>query len=154
VTQARMTAADLIAAAVALGAAAWTFYESARWPAPDFVGGPALIPRLVAAIVVLAAVVIAGRALAGRALPVEEPVPARQRWRIAGVTLLTVALALALEPLGFVPAAILYLAGFALIIGARRPLPLAVFSIGLPIGMYLLFDRLLHVPLPQTPFLP
>jgi putative tricarboxylic transport membrane protein len=148
-----MTAADLIAAAVAILAAAWTFIESARWPAPDFVGGPALIPRMVAAVLVLAAAIIAWRALTGRSSAVEQPVAPRERGRIVAATLLTVGLALALDRIGFLPAAILYLAGFALILGASRPLPLLGFSVGLPVGMYLLFDRLLRVPLPDIPFL-
>ena len=46
----RMTAADLIAAALIAPAVVWVFVESAQWPAPEFIGGPSLIPRVVASL--------------------------------------------------------------------------------------------------------
>ena len=147
----RMTAADLGAAAISSIAAAWAFVESARWPAPEFVGGPSLVPRVIAVILIVASATLAWRAFAGRAAAIEAPVERSARRRLAAALGLTAIFALALETVGFLPATIVYLFGFGLILGFGLRPRLAVYSVALPVGMWLVFGKLLRVPLPPTP---
>jgi putative tricarboxylic transport membrane protein len=61
--------------------------------------------------------------------------------------------ALLLEPLGFVPSSFVVALGLSLFLGQRNiPLAVAV-CFGIPVAIYLLFTRVLHVSLPPSALL-
>jgi high-affinity Fe2+/Pb2+ permease len=150
----RMTIPDMAAAIVAAAVAAWIVIESRRWPAPDFVGGPAVVPLLVAAVLFVCAGLLLRMALLGRSSVVETPLQATQSRRIAIMVAATAVYAGGLEVVGFLPATIVYLAVFTTVLGLRNRLMLVGYSVLLPCGFYLLFALVLKVPLPpaQWPF--
>jgi len=148
-----MTIADLSAAFISLVFAGWTFYESGRWPAPEFIGGPAIIPRAVAGILVFVAGLLAWNALRGRSNVIEKPVDAAKFRRIASILGLTAVYSLALEPAGFIPATVIYLIVFLRFMGATKWLSIVGFSILLTGGFHAIFDLALKVPLPPVEWL-
>lgn len=78
-----------------------------------------------------------------------EPHLSRQMVRKVVICLaLLLALASLFEALGFIPSAILFALGMARLFGGRW-LPSLVLAVILGFGMYLLFDKILDVPLPQ-----
>jgi putative tricarboxylic transport membrane protein len=108
--------------------------------------GAGMMPKLVAALLVVFGLIIVARA--GESAPL-----ASMHWReaphAARIVVIT-AIAIALyQPLGFAITMALLL--FALIFGAERrhPLPAAAFAIGAVALVYLLFDVLLRTPLPR-----
>ena len=58
--------------------------------------------------------------------------------------------ALLLEPLGFVPASFVVAFGLSLFLGQRNVLLAIVVCLGVPVAIYLLFTRVLHVSLPPS----
>ncbi len=78
----------------------------------------------------------------------DEPPPTAQSLRKVGLCIaLLLGFALAFEPLGFIPASSLAGLCFARLYGGRW-LPSLGLGAALAVGLYLLFDRLLDVPLP------
>ncbi|QCK86126.1 tripartite tricarboxylate transporter TctB family protein [Phreatobacter aquaticus] len=146
----RMTVADLVAAGVSLAAAVWAIVESGRWPAPEFVGGPAVVPRIIAAILFVAAGALVWYALRGQSEVIEEPLDIPKKQRIGTMVLVTATYAAALEPVGFLPSTIAYLAIFAVVLGLRRWVLIAAYAVLLPSAIYVIFGKLLKVPLPPT----
>jgi putative tricarboxylic transport membrane protein len=148
--QIRMTIPDLVAAAVSCAAAIWAFIESARWPAPEFVGGPAAVPRLIAVILLIIAGTLAWSAIQGRSFVIRERLDGAKKKRLAIMLAVTVAYAWALEPVGFLPATMIYLGVFALVLGVRNRLVIASYALLLPTVFYLVFSTILKVPLPPA----
>jgi putative tricarboxylic transport membrane protein len=151
--QVRMTIPDLVAAGIAVLAASWAVIESGRWPAPEFIGGPALIPRIIAGILFVAAALLIWNAVRGRSSPIDEPLDFAKQRRIAVMLLVTAAYAAALEPVGFLPSTIVYLAVFTLVLGLRDWRVIGAYSLLLPVAFYIVFSRGLKVPLPPTDWL-
>lgn len=58
--------------------------------------------------------------------------------------------ALLLEPLGFYVASILFMPLTMYLLGARKPLSIGLTSIGVLLFVYLVFGKLLGVPLPES----
>lgn len=148
--QVRMTIADLSAATVSLVFAGWAFHESGRWPAPEFIGGPAIVPRAVATILVVVAGLLAWNALRGRSDVIEKPLDAAKIRRIALTLGLTAAYAVALEPVGFIPSTFVFLVAFLHVMGAINRVSIVGFSILLTSGFHAIFDLVLKVPLPPV----
>lgn len=148
--QIRMTIPDLVAAAISCAAAIWAFIESARWPAPEFVGGPAAVPRLIAVILLVVAATLAWTAIQGRSFIIREPLDGAKKKRLAIMLAVTAAYAWALEPVGFLPTTMAYLAVFAMVLGVRNRLVIAGYALMLPTAFYLVFSTVLKVPLPPA----
>jgi len=78
----------------------------------------------------------------------DEPPPTAQAYRKVGLCIaLLLGFVMAFETLGFIPASALAGLCFARLYGGRW-LPSLVLAVLLTLGLYLLFDRLLDVPLP------
>jgi putative tricarboxylic transport membrane protein len=146
----RMTVPDIVAATLSLAAAVWAVIESGRWPAPEFIGGPAVVPRIIAAILFVAAGALFWYAVRGRSEIVEEPLDGAKKRRLGAMVLATAAYAAALEPVGFLPSTIAYLVVFVVVLGLRRWALIAAYAVILPTAIYLVLGRVLKVPLPPT----
>lgn len=143
----QMRSGDIVAGTVLWAMAAVIVQQSTTWPsAGDVAGDPTVFPRALAAIMFACGLAL----FALRRPPPDkeegagELTPSRTLV-LVGVTML---LALALEPVGLVPAGIVYVLVAQRIAGApwRIALP---FAIGAPIVIWLVFVTALHVPLPR-----
>lgn len=146
----RMTVPDLVAAGIALAAAIWVLIESGRWPAPEFVGGPAAIPRLVAVILILCAGLLAWKALRGQSSMIEEPLDRPKMSRLAAIAIATIVYAWGMEAVGFVPATAAYLVVFCIALGLRNWPLIGAYAVLLPSAFYTLFKVVMKVPLPSA----
>ena len=81
-----------------------------------------------------------------------ERLEGADRNRVLWVAALTVAYTVAIERLGFITGTVPYLFGFCLALGERRWSRLALFAVAVPVATYLVFDRILNVPLPRGLF--
>jgi putative tricarboxylic transport membrane protein len=137
---------DLIAGGILWVIAATIWWQSTTWPAAaDVAGNPVVLPRIIAGIMV-----VVGLALVLRQHPDPEEIEGGGRHRPRDTVLAvgaTVALALLLNPLGLIPAGILYVLVLQRLVGA--PWRIAVpFAVATPIAIWLVFVTALHVPLP------
>lgn len=140
--------ADRVIAVVLLAVALTLFVTTLGFPPPgqSFDPGTAALPRLVA-------VVLAALSVALLLAPERRAVlPHRQGLvPLGGILALTLLYALLLEPLGFPLITTAFVVAALLLIGVRRPLPIALTSVGLAAGLYLVFSVLLDVYLPLGP---
>ncbi len=137
---------DMIAGGILWVIAAIIWWQSTTWPAAaDVAGNPVVLPRIIAGIMV-----VVGLALVLRRRPDPEEVEGGGRHRPRDTVLAvgaTVALALLLDPLGLIPAGILYVLVLQRLVGA--PWRIAVpFAVATPVAIWLVFVTALHVPLP------
>jgi putative tricarboxylic transport membrane protein len=111
--------------------------------------GAGMMPKLVAALLVVFGLIIVVRARESAPLASLSWGDVPHAVRIVAITAVAIAL---YQPLGFVVTMALLL--FALIVGAERrhPLPAAAFTIGAVALVYVLFDILLKTPLPRGVF--
>jgi len=144
-----MKKADILAVAIVIPICLYVFYESTKWPVPALLGRPFVVPRGVAALLIVAALILLYRALKGRAFPLESPLVGVDFWRVIGVAVLTFGYLPLVEPLGFTATTFLYMLLFAWVLGERRWPRLILFAILVPLVVFALFSTVLHVPLPR-----
>jgi putative tricarboxylic transport membrane protein len=144
-----MKKADLIAAAIVIPICLYVFYESGKWPVPALLGRPFIIPRGVAAFLLVAALLLIYRALTGRALPLEKRLEGADLRRVTGAAVFTFGYLFAVERIGFFITTFSYMLLFGWVLGERRWLRLVLFAVLVPVVAYTLFSTTLHVPLPQ-----
>ncbi len=143
-----MKKADIIAVVIVIPICLYVFYESAKWPVPALLGRPFIIPRGVATFLLFTALLLLYRALTGRALPLENPLAGADLRRVTGAAVLSFAYLFVVERIGFLTTTFSYMLLFVLVLGERRWFRLVLFAILVPIFVFLIFDSILHVPLP------
>jgi putative tricarboxylic transport membrane protein len=144
-----MKKADIIVALLVIPICLYVFYESGKWPVPALLGRPFVIPRGVAAFLLLAALLLLYRAWTGRSLPLEKRLEGPDIRRVGGVAVITFGYLFVVERIGFLATTFLYMLLFALVLGERRRSRLALFAIVVPLVVFMGFSTALHVPLPR-----
>ena len=105
---------------------------------------PDVMPRLV--LLAIAAIAGHGAWRSWRATDVRPALPGRP---VVVICAASFAFAALLVPLGFVLASAVTVGAVALYLGGRNPMALACAGIAVPVVIYLLFTRVLHISLPQ-----
>jgi putative tricarboxylic transport membrane protein len=147
-TNLTMKKADIIAAAIVIPICLYVFYESAKWPVPALLGRPFIIPRGVATFLLFTVSLLLYRALKGRALELEKRLEGADLRRVTGAAVLTFGYLFVVERIGFLTTTFSYMLFFVLVLGERRWIRLLLFAIVVPVFVFLIFDSILHVPLP------
>ena len=147
-----MKKVDIVAVALLVPVCFWVFYESQTWPQLPDMGDPRWIPCGVAACLLVATGLLLVKALQGGSLSLESRLEGKNRARVIWIAVLTGIYVILLERIGFIATSVPYLFGFGLALGERRWLWLTIFSIIMPVAIYLLFAATLNVPLPRGLF--
>lgn len=135
---------------------AWIFLQALTFP--NLKGGypgPGLFPQLLGILLVLSGLGIAVNAAIQRALPQPRALfqpPYREKINALLVVLAVIAYILLVDTVGFIPIALVIMIGLMLRTGVSLSWSLIV-GIGVTIAIYVLFNRILHVPLPSGIFL-
>jgi putative tricarboxylic transport membrane protein len=115
----------------------------------------ALSPKLFPSIVAGLLLVVGGwLAIASFRLREQNDLRRLARGALTNITVtvgLLLTYALLLEPLGFILSSVLVSVALAFYYGGRNPLALALVTIGVPVAIFVVFSRLLHVFLPEWP---
>jgi len=112
--------------------------------------GPGLFPQLLGVLLFLAGLGIAIQAAVKRALPRTLPLSdfsRREKITAALVVLSIVGYIVFVDTVGFIPLAIVIMLGMMLRTGVPWGWSVVV-SLGVTLAIYILFNRILHVPLP------
>ena len=149
---ASMKKADILVALIIVPVCLYVFYESENWPKQALIGAPTLIPRGVAAFLLIAAAILFIKAVKGGSLRLEERLAGANRRRVIFAAALTGAYAALLSYVGFLMTTFSYLFLFGLVAGERRWVNLVLFAILVPVAIYLIFSTFLNVPLPPGLF--
>ncbi len=147
-----MKKVDILSACIVIPICIYVFYESSTWPILPDLGSPAWIPRGVATILLGAALMLLWKALSGKSLSLPERISVPDRNRVLWIAVLTGIYVVAIERLGFLAGTIPYLFGFSFVLGERRWVRLVLFAVIAPVTTYLIFDKVLNVPLPRGLF--
>lgn len=113
--------------------------------------GPGFFPTILAVGLILFSLVLIFNALRGGSKGSVEPL----RWSDPGVRkglcLLAAAILFCavLKPLGFVPTAIAFMLVMMLVLGNRKPVALALAPLVVTFGIWVVFEKFLHLNLPQ-----
>lgn len=131
---------------------AWIFLQAMTFP--NLKGGypgPGLFPQLLGILLVLSGLGIAINATLKRALPQPRALlqpPYREKINALLVVLAVIAYILFVDTAGFIPLGLVIMIGLMLRTGVSLRWSLVV-GIGVTIAIYILFNRILHVPLPS-----
>ncbi len=140
----RLFAACLLLACVGLGLTAWGYHAPYSYEPV----GPRAYPLMLLILLGAGALLLMFKpGLETGDEPEPRIVPAMLRKTLICLALL-LALAALFERVGFIVTATLFGLGMARLFGGRW-LPSAILAVVLGIGLYLLFDRILDVPLPM-----
>ena len=124
---------------------------------PNLAGGypgPGFFPQLLAVLLVLSGLGIAANAAVKRVRPRTLPlsdVPRREKITALLVVLAVVLYVVAADTLGFIPVVSILVIGLMLRTGVSRRSGIAV-GIGVTLAIYVVFERILRVPLPSGMF--
>src|SRR3990170_4271123 len=122
--------------------------------------GPGFFPRLVGGAAVIGCLVAIVRAMRGRRLSPDSPVDEEGQpdetaaggtdaWAPAATVGCMALLFLLFEPLGALLSSVLFLGGVLTFVNRGHQVANAVLSVGVPLGLYLLFEVLLDTGLPE-----
>lgn len=130
----------------------WIFLQAMTFP--NLKGGypgPGLFPQLLGILLVLTGLGLALNAALERAFPQPRTLfrpPYREKINALLVVLAVIAYILFVDTLGFIPMGLVITIGLMLRTGVSLRWSLVV-GIGVTIVIYILFNRILHVPLPS-----
>jgi len=121
-------------------------------PSEGFAAGPRAFPLFFGIVLAGLSVALLLESSRPAAAPADERIPRTSRheaFEVVAVIGTIVLYGFMLEPLGFIPATLLIVAAFmTIILRVRAPLLVAGMSLGLSIGCYLIFGKLLGTYLP------
>jgi putative tricarboxylic transport membrane protein len=134
--------------------AAVVLIDAFQIPPSDETVGPAVFPIGIGTAMVVAGALLAAQALlALRGTAREgEAYPRERLVRLGLMVVLLVAFALLLPVLGYVVSSAALFTGAALLLGAPRPLRIALYGWTLAAVVFLVFDRLIGLTLPTGPW--
>jgi putative tricarboxylic transport membrane protein len=142
--------------AVPLVVAAIYFHLSEQIPVAMFGDplGPLAFPRVIMGLFCLSAILWGAEALLARGGPRAAEGAAPARWVAPGVLGWFVLYIAAIEPLGFLTATVLFLAGLLGYFNRGKWRVNLAVALVFPLAAHLLFARVLSIPLPQGSILP
>jgi putative tricarboxylic transport membrane protein len=150
----RQATVDLLIGVVLLALALFLLWESTdpryavRVPGHAF--GPMFYPRLILGIWVVIAVVIMLRG--ALLMSSDDSVQALQWGQLASVVVVTGVYMWVVTLLGFVLSSALFMFVVLMLLGFRRPIIVGALSIGFPLAAWFVFQFLLRIPLPTSPW--
>lgn len=133
----------LLVASVALSVTAWDYQAPFSYEPV----GPRAYPLLLLALIGLGAIYLLLKPATAGTRSTEPPMDRHVLRKVAGCVLILVVYAALFEPLGFVPASILFGIAMARLYEGSWRTSLITGTVA-AIGLYLLFDKILDVPLP------
>lgn len=139
----RIFGAVLLLACVALSIVAWGYHAPFSYEPV----GPRAYPMLLLILMGLGAVYLLVKPASATAHSDEPPLDKHVIRKVVGCVVLLTVYAALFEPLGFIPASLLFGIAMARLYEGTW-LASAVSGVLLAVGLYLLFDKVLDVPLP------
>jgi len=146
-----MKVADIIGGTIGILIGLYAIWEGTNMP-PDYIMkvGPSFFPTILAGLLIIFSVASIIFAVKGKSKGSVEPI----RWSDKGVQrglimlVATIVFCAVLEPLGFIPSAIVFLVLMMLLMGNRKPRQLLVAPLLVTFSIWLIFEKLLNLSMP------
>ena len=146
-----MKVADLVGGMVGAAIGLFALWTSWHMPADVVMKiGPGFFPGILSGLLVLFSCVLLVKALRGGEQQAADAPVTTGEGKVRGLLTLvaTIAFVAVLEPLGFIPSAIVFLTLMMLVMGKRKPLPILLAPTLVTVGVWLVFEKLLHLSMP------
>ena len=146
-----MKVADLVGGIVGASLGLFALWTSWNMPADVVMKiGPGFFPSILSGLLILFSCVLVVKALRGGGQHASDVPATTGEGKVRGLLALvaTIAFVAVLEPLGFIPSAIVFLTLMMLVMGKRKPLPILLAPTLVTVGVWLVFEKLLHLSMP------
>ncbi len=146
-----MKVADIFGGAIGILVGLFALWEGSRMPVDVVMKiGPSFFPNILGGLLILFSAILIVNALRGKSKGKIEPYRLSDKGTQRGLITLAAGLifCVVLEPLGFIPTAIIFLTFMMLIMGKRNPLLIAVIPALITAGVWLVFEKVLALSMP------
>ena len=146
-----MKTADIFGGIIGILIGLGAIWEGSKMPTDVVMKiGPSFFPNILAGCLILFSIVLLINALRGRSKGSVEPLHLSDKGVQRGLVTLgaTLVVCAVLEPVGFIPTAIVFLAFMAWVLGKRSALALAVSPPLITLAIWLVFEKVLYLSLP------
>lgn len=146
-----MKTADIAGGLIGMLIAGLFFWQSSVMPTDVVMKiGPGFFPSLMSATLFFFSAILLVNALRGRSKGDLQPLRLSDKGVQRGLILLAAAVGfvLLLEPLGFIPTALVFLTLMMFVMGMRKPAMLLFVPAGITLGVWGLFEKVLHLSMP------
>ena len=146
-----MKTADIWGGVIGILIGVLALWEGRRMPADVVMGiGPSFFPNFLAGFLIFFSAILLINALRGKSKGTAEPFRLSDKGVQRGLATLGAAFVFCavLEPLGFIPTSIAFLAFMILILGKRNPVLLVLAPPLVSFGVWLVFEKVLKLSLP------
>ena len=146
-----MKIADIFGGALGILIGLFAIWEGTKMP-EDLVMkiGPSFFPNILAGILILFSATLIINALRGKSKGEVAPLKLSDKGVQRGLITLvsTIVFCVALDPLGFIPTAIVFLVCMMLVMGNRKPLQLTIAPPLVTLAIWLVFEKVLNLSMP------
>ena len=146
-----MKVADIVGALIGILIGSYAIWEGSNMP-PDLIMkiGPSFFPDILAGLLIIFSIVLLINALRGKSIGTVEAVRFSDKGVQRGLITLaaTIIFCAVLEPLGFIPSAIVFLTLMMLLMGNRKPRQLFVAPLLVTLSIWLIFEKILNLSMP------
>ena len=146
-----MKKADIVGGLIGILIGIYAIWEGTKMP-EDLVMkiGPSFFPNILAGFLILFSATLIINALRGKSKGEVAPLKLSDKGVQRGlITLIaTIVFCVALDPLGFIPTAIVFLVFMMLIMGNRKPLQITIAPPLVTLAIWLVFEKVLNLSMP------
>jgi len=146
-----MKTADIYGGIIGILIGVLAIWEGSKMPTDVVMKiGPSFFPNILAGFLILFSVILLINALKGRSKGTVEPMRLSDKGVQRGLITLgaTIAFCAVLEPLGFIPTAIIFLVFMMLVMGKRSVLATVIAPPLVTVSIWLIFEKVLYLSLP------
>ncbi len=146
-----MKKADIVGGLIGILIGLYALWEGSKMPEDVVMKiGPSFFPNILAALLILFSLVLIVNALRGKSKGEVAPLKLSDKGVQRGlITLVSAVLfCVVLDPLGFIPTAIIFLAFMMWVMGNRKPAMLAIAPPLVTLTIWLIFEKVLNLSMP------
>ena len=146
-----MKKADIIGGLIGILIGLYAIWEGAKMPEDVVMKiGPSFFPNILATLLILFSVILIINALCGRSKGEVVPLKLSDKGVQRGLITLVAAIlfCVALDPIGFIPTAIVFLVFMMRVMGNRKPLQIAIVPPLVTLSIWLIFEKVLNLSMP------
>ena len=146
-----MKKADIVGGLIGILIGLYALWEGSKMPEDVVMKiGPSFFPNILAALLILFSLVLIVNALRGKSKGEVAPLKLSDKGVQRGlITLVSAVLfCVVLDPLGFIPTAIIFLVFMMWVMGNRKPAMLAIAPPLVTLGIWLVFEKALNLSMP------
>ncbi len=146
-----MKVADIVGGLIGILIGLYVIWEGSHMP-PDYIMkvGPSFFPNILAGLLMIFSAALIIFAIKGKSKGSVAPIRLSDKGTQRGLTTLAAAIVFCavVEPLGFLPSSVVFLALMMLMMGNRKPLQVVVAPIVVTLAIWLIFEKLLNLSMP------